>query len=49
MISFPDGVERVAVADSGDQHAAPSPKLIRGSKRSLVILRNYMSPHQKLV
>jgi hypothetical protein len=49
MISVPDGVERVAVADSGDKHAAPLRKLIRRSKRSPVILRNNMSRDQKLV
>jgi hypothetical protein len=49
MISVPDGVERVAMADSGDKHAAPLRKLIRRSKRSPVILRNNMSRDQKLV
>jgi hypothetical protein len=49
MISVPDGVGRVAVADSADEHAAPLPKLIRRSKRSPVILRNNMSRDQKLV
>jgi hypothetical protein len=48
MISVPDGVDRVAVGDAGDQHAVPLPKLIRRSKRSLDILRNDMSTSKKL-
>jgi len=49
MISVPDGVDRMAVGDAGDQHAVRMAKLIRRSKRSLDILTNNMSACQKLV
>jgi hypothetical protein len=49
MISGPDGFDRVALGDAGNQHAVPLPKLIRQPKRSLDILRNNMSASKKLV
>jgi hypothetical protein len=49
MISVPDGVERVAMAGGGNQHAAPLLKLIRRSNPSPDILRNDMRTCQKSV